>query len=104
MQIEEKYKKNYRESLKKIKKERERFMSELSSIDVLRIIPTQANYIMAEIIGDMSSRDFVKQLLVKKNILIKDLSGKLNGKNYIRIAVRDEKDNNIFLKAVRDIC
>lgn len=104
MQIEEKYRKNYRESLMKIRKERERFTKELSNINGLRIVPSQANYIMAEIIGNMSSRDFAKQLLVKENMLIKDLSGKLNGESYVRIAIRDEKDNNKFLKAVEKIC
>ena len=37
-------------------------------------------------------------------VKIKDLSEKLGGKNYVRIAVRNEKENNIFLDAARRIC
>ena len=37
------------------------------------------------------------------NILIKDCSGKnaMKGRNFIRIAVRDEKDNNALVNAMK---
>ncbi len=104
MQIEEKYKTDYQLSLVKLKTERERFMKELSDINGMRVVPSQANYIMAELTGKMSSKEFTEKLLEDENILIKDLSEKLGGKNYVRIAVRNEKENNIFLDAARRIC
>ncbi len=100
MQIEEKYRKDYKESLVKIKKERERFLKELSELSILRIIPTQANYVMVETIG-ISSREFAKQLLINDNILIKDLSKKIYGKNYTRIAIRNKKDNDRLITAIK---
>lgn len=100
MQIEEKYRKDYKESLVKIKKERERFLKELSELSILRIIPTQANYVMVETIG-ISSREFAKQLLINDNILIKDLSKKICGKNYTRIAIRNKKDNDRLITAIK---
>ena len=51
MQIEEKYKDDYAASLIKFRKERERFVSELSKIIGLRVIPSQANFIMVEIMN-----------------------------------------------------
>ena len=39
--------------------------------------------------------------LLKDNILIKDLSGKIdNGKQYIRIAIRDREDNEKLQRAL----
>ena len=46
MQIEEKYKKAYQEALVLIRAERKRFMQELSEIKGIRVIPSQANYVM----------------------------------------------------------
>ena len=51
LQIAEKYKKDYKKALEKFKIERNRFINELSSIKSIRIVPTQANYIIAEIIN-----------------------------------------------------
>ena len=43
------------------------------------------------------------EALDKYNILLKDLSSKnyFNGKNFIRVAVKDTKENNAFLKAIK---
>lgn len=46
MQIEEKYKKYYAIALEKFRVERARFQTELSRIKGIRVIPSQANYIM----------------------------------------------------------
>lgn len=101
MQIAEKYQKDYDVSLSLIKAERKRFLNELSNIPGLRPIPSQANYIMAELTGAVTSRELAKVLLAKYDLLIKDLSVKLNGKQYVRIAVRDTEDNNKLLNALK---
>ena len=54
---------------------------------------------MAEING-ISSGELVKKLLSRHNILIKNLAGK-TGKNYIRIAIRNEHDNNILIETLK---
>lgn len=104
MQIEEKYRKDYQESLTRIRRERERFVKELAGINGLQAVPTQANFIMAMLVRGITSGEFAGKLLADSSILIKDLSGKLNGRNYVRIAVRNEKDNQVFLEAARKIC
>ena len=101
MQIEEKYKKDYHEGLKKIRQERKRFESELSKIRGIRVIPSQANYVMVELESSFTPKELLKTLLVKHNLLIKELTRKTNGRNYLRLAVRNTEDNNVLLEAVR---
>ena len=100
MQIEEKYKKYYAEALVKIRAERARFVSELSKINGIRVIPSQANFIMAEL-TDVEPKELLKALLFKHQLLIKDLSSKTGGK-YIRIAVRNTEDNDMLVAALKE--
>ena len=104
MQIAEKYQKDYKTALVQFRKERQRFIAELKKIKQLRILPTQANYIMAEILEGYSSKELAKILLVHHDLFIKDLSKKINDSNrqFIRISVRNTEDNNKFLAAVKE--
>lgn len=101
MQIAEKYTKDYAKALKRIRTERSRFQDELSKIDGIRVILSQANYVMVELEADISPKDLLKKLLVKHDILIKELTSKTNGRNFLRLAVRNEHDNNVLLDALR---
>ena len=101
MQINEKYKKDYAIALEKIKEERRRFIQELSKIKNIRVVPSQANYVMCEILGELTPKQLLKQLLVKHNILIKDLSEKIKKENYIRLAIRNTTDNNTLIEALK---
>ena len=100
MQIEEKYNSYYDEALVKIRAERARFAEELGKIGGLRVIPSQANYIMVEL-RNASPRELLKALLFKHQLLVKDLSSKTGGK-YLRIAVRNTEDNDILLEALKE--
>ena len=52
--------------------------------------------------GGRTSLDLCAQILVNEDILIKDLSSKAgNGRQYIRIAVRDEADNARLIEALK---
>ena len=104
MQIEEKYKKNYARSLELIRAERARFRRELEKLPNLRVIPSQANYLMVELLGGLSARAITRELLVNRCILVKDLSPKLGGQQYLRLAVRDTRDNDRLLEALRPLC
>ena len=104
MQILEKYSKDYAASLESIKHSRSLFVEELSEISYLRVIPSQANYIMCEVLNGYTSRGLSEKLL-QKDILIKDLSTKVtNGKQYIRLAVRNEEDNQRLVEALHEYC
>lgn len=104
MQIYEKYHKDYIKACGLFREERSRFMKELAEIPFLRVIPTQANYFLCELITDKySSKDLAVRLLADYNILVKDCSGKaaFNGKNYIRLAVRKRSDNYKLVEVLK---
>lgn len=102
MQIEEKYKKDYDASLEKLITERTRFQKELSVVDGVRVIPSQANFVMVELAERFPCGVLLNRLLERHNILIKDLSAKTNGGNYLRLAVRDTADNDTLIRALRE--
>ena len=102
MQIEEKYKSTYSEALERIRSERERFQIELDKIKGIRVIPSQANYVMVELSDGISPKDLLKNLLIKHDILIKELTAKTNGQSYLRLAVRNMEDNDKLLKALKE--
>ncbi len=101
MQIAEKYNSDYTEALRLFREERRRFAAALRETGVLRIIDSQANYFMAEITNGMTAHQLTKYLLLKHSILIKDLSKKMKNGRYIRIAVRDQHDNDRLISALR---
>ena len=101
MQIEEKYKKDYEVALDKIRDERDRFQVELAKIKGVRVIPSQANFVMVELDKDISPKGLLKRLLIKHNLLIKELTTKTNGRNYLRLAVRNTKDNDVLISAMK---
>lgn len=101
MQIEEKYKKDYQEALVKIRTERCRFQNELAKIKGIRVIPSQANFVMVELDEDISPKELLKTLLIKHDLLIKELTTKTNGRNYLRLAVRNTEDNNALIWALK---
>ena len=102
MQIEEKYKKDYQEALVNIRAERNRFQSELAKIKGIRVIPSQANFIMVELDKRISPKELLKTLLIKHDLLIKELTTKTNGRNYLRLAIRDSEDNNALIQALKE--
>jgi len=105
MQIAEKYITDYKLSLEKIKEERARFVNEINKIKGLKVFPSQANYLMIEILYGITSKQLTEQLLNKYNILIKDLTPKIKDtkKQYIRICVKNTEDNNKLLVALNNI-
>lgn len=104
MQIYEKYQSVYKTALQAFYESRKRFIQKLSDISFLRVIPSQANYVLCEVQAPMTSKALTVKLL-EKNILIKDLADKngFNGKQYVRIAVRDDKDNQTLIEALKTL-
>lgn len=105
MQIVEKYNKEYEVALDKLRDVRYELLNELKTVKGLRVIPSQANYCMAEITNGMSARELTKILLLRYNLFIKDLSGKIPSDRgqYVRLAVRTKEDNEKLLKALHEI-
>jgi len=106
MQIFGKYQADYRVACVKFREERSIFASELGSLPGLRVIPSQANYFLCELTGGVSAHELALRLLERYNILIKDCSTKHGfpaGRQYVRIAVRDRKDNAMLAAALKEI-
>ena len=102
MQIAEKYQKDYVASLVDFRAERTRFQNELQGIKGVRVIPSQANFVMVELKKEISPKELLKTLLVKYDILIKELTTKTNGRNYLRLAIRNKSDNDKLVAAMKN--
>jgi len=104
LQISEKYKKEYSLALDRFKEVRKEFVEELKKIPSLRVIPSQANFLMCELLDGYLAEDLSRALLNDYNILIKDLSNKMGIKGqYIRLAVKSSEENSLLLAALRNI-
>lgn len=106
MQIFGKYESDYERACEKFIVERARFLKELRKIGFLRVIPSQANYFLCEVISKYTSHELTRILLSRFNILIKDCSTKKafpNNRQYIRIAIRDMNDNNKLIESLHAI-
>ena len=105
MQISEKYKKDYVTALELFREERKRYIDRLSENQGLRVIPSQANYVMAEVLGGMTAEALTRTLIVKHNILIKNLSPKMdvNNRQYIRLAVKNKEEDDAIIAALEDV-
>ena len=77
----------------------------LKEIPYIRLIPTQANFFCLEVIDKYSSAELTKLLLERYNIMVKDCNSKnyLQGRNYIRVSVRDTEDNNQLIRALKEL-
>ena len=105
MQIFNKYEHFYKAACGKFIEERNRFAAELRKIKYLRVIPSQANYFLCEVIDRFTANELTEILLNRHNILIKDCNNKtgLQGMNYIRVAIRTSEDNDKLIKALQSL-
>ena len=105
MQIFAKYEKDYNEACDRYIEERALFFNELQQVPFLRVIKSQANYFLCEVKGKYNSTSLTKVLLEKYDILIKDCSTKsaFDGRSYIRIAIRDRKDNLRLVETLKKL-
>ncbi|MBP3506698.1 MAG: aminotransferase class I/II-fold pyridoxal phosphate-dependent enzyme [Lachnospiraceae bacterium] len=102
MQIAEKYQNDYKKALVLFREERFRMQEELKRISGLRVIPSQANYIMLEITNGTTATELTKRMLLKYNLFLKDLTNKISSGQFLRVAVRNEEDNNKLIYALRN--
>lgn len=105
LQIFEKYQNDYIESLALFRSERKRMYEGLNAIRQIRVIPSQANYMIYEILDGASSQQIAELLLNRYNILVKDLSSKkgMENRNYIRVAIKTPAENDRLIEALKHI-
>ncbi|MCY1362929.1 Threonine-phosphate decarboxylase [compost metagenome] len=105
LQIIGKYKDKYRDGCGKIVAERMRFVTELSKIPFLKVYPSEANYLLCELSQGLIATEVTQKLLFEDGLYVKDLTGKkgFEGKEFLRVAVRDESDNNKLVKSLTEL-
>ena len=105
MQIFSKYEKDYEKACDRFLVERDCFEKNLRSIPFLKVMPSQANYFLCEVLPPHTANSIVLIMLKRHNILLRDCSNKigLNGKQYIRIAIRNQTDNINLVEALKQI-
>ena len=103
LQIAEKYKGDYKAAMERFGEVRREYVGGLGTVPHLRVIPTQANYVMCEILDGFKSHELAVALLEKYNLLIKDLSTKkgFENKQYIRLAVKRPEENEMLVEALK---
>ena len=106
MQIYNKHEKDYLKACDKFLAERNDFEKGLRTIPYLRVMPSQANYFLCEVLPPYTATEIVVYTLRQHNILTRDCSLKpgLNpNKQYMRIAVRNHEDNTRLVEALKQL-
>ena len=105
LQIFGKYEEDYKRACYQFIAERNRFEKLLREIPYLRVIPSQANYFCMEVTDRFTSAELTERLLADYEIMVKDCNSKnyLQGRNYIRVSVRDTEDNNQLIRALKEL-
>ncbi len=103
LQIAEKYRASYWSAIDRFKEERRIFLGKLKQLEILRPIETESNYFLCEVHG--SAQKLTEILLTDFNVFIKDLSPKkgFENKEYIRISIKTQEENNQLIDAIRHI-
>lgn len=106
LQIYEKYRSDYEQSLARLRECRRAMSERLSELPYLEVYPSEANYMMCRIKdGGPLAVDLTRRLLLEEKILIKDLTGKkgLEGGQFIRLAIRRPEENERLVQALLHI-
>lgn len=105
LQIAEKYKNDYARGMERFRATRKAFGEALSQVPGLRVVPSQANYFLVEVTNGMSSREVTRELLVKYDLIVKDLTPKLHwgDHQFLRFAVRNDADNQRLVDALKEL-
>ena len=103
LQIYGLYAAEYEAACDRIAENRLWLSEELRRIPYLTVYPSQANYIMCRVSPPWTAKELAARLLAKHRILIKSLSQKTGfaGKEYIRVAVKDQAENNALIQALK---
>ena len=104
MQIYNKHEKDYHKACEKFVNERADFEQQLCTISYLRVMPSQANYFLCEVLPPHTANEIVIYMLRQHNILTRDCSLKTGldpHRQYMRIAVRNHNDNTRLVEALK---
>ena len=77
----------------------------MRQISCLQVMPTQANFVLCEVLPPYTANGIALTLLKDHNILVSACSAKkgIAPNRYIRMAVRSRSDNNRLIQALKQL-
>lgn len=105
MQIYPKYRADYQKACDQFIATRNNFERELQQIPFIHVMPSQANFFFLEVLPPYKPKQLCAILLKKYKILASACLAKkgIEPDKYMRIAVRSHKDNERFIKALKEL-
>ncbi|MCP3392163.1 histidinol-phosphate aminotransferase family protein [Bradyrhizobium sp. CCGB12] len=94
------------QSWTRVRIDRDKLYADLRSIDGMRVLKPDANFVFCELPPHWSDGDVIASTLLNdRRILIRHNGGKTlrNGKRFLRIACRTEADNKLLVEALKGI-
>ncbi len=82
-----------------IKNERNKMFQKLNEIENVKVFPSDANFILIKV----ENGDLVHQELIKKGILIRNMSHLPMMENCLRISIGKPEENKIFVETLKEI-
>ena len=105
MQIYTKYEKDYRHACSEFLAVRTEFLNKLRCVSFLYVLPTQANFVLCEVLSPFTANEIARDLLKDYDILVSVCGAKkgIAANKYIRLAIRNAEDNNRLIEALREL-
>jgi len=88
------------ETVARMKEERRRLLEKLQRLDFLRPLPSQANFILCEVLRGQAT--FLQDELEKRGILVRYYNTPLL-RNYIRISVGKPEHTDKVIQALKEL-
>ena len=79
---------------------RELLISKMEGIDKIKVYKSKTNFILFKVLS--GTADDIFKSLISKKILIKNMSNTPGLKNYLRVTVGSEKENNLFIQSLKN--
>ncbi len=93
---------DYRESLAKLALDRYRMLHELARVPELEVFPSQANFLLAKLTGEVGGPEMRDYLLLKHQVYVRECSNKLGlSGRYLRLVVRPPEDVERLVAGMR---
>jgi threonine-phosphate decarboxylase len=85
-----------------IKREKAQLVKMIKEIDVLRVFPSETNFLLVKILNKEITSTSLREILAKEGILIRDCSTFVGlDDSYFRVTVRSSGENVVLMKALR---
>ena len=79
---------------------REVLISKMEGIDKIKVYKSKTNFILFKVLS--GTADDIFKSLISKKILIKNMTNTPGLKNYLRVTVGSEKENNLFIQSLKN--